>query len=72
MVGKTNSMVGYHLIAEGHSVHCWGLGDAVSPPAGPGQRPDNNNNININNIFGVSYKITIKSQPQVPYTVVLY
>ena len=41
------------------------------PPAGPGQCPDNNKHININ-IFGVSYKITIKSQAQVPYKVVPY
>ena len=69
-------MVGYHLMTKGHSVS-WGLGGAVltapppPPPAGPGQCPDNNKHININ-IFGVSYKITIKSQPQVPHKVVLY
>ena len=43
----------------------------MSRPAGPGQHPDNNNT-NNNNIFGVSHKITIKSQPQVPYKVVPY
>ena len=77
MVGETNSMVGYHVMTKCHSIQ---LGDegggAVSPPplppAGPGQCPDNNN-ININNkIFRVSYKITIKSQSQVPYKVVPY
>ena len=62
MVGETNSMVGYHLIAKGYIQISWDLGDAVSSPAGPGQHPDNSNNININkNIFGVSYKIKIKS-----------
>ena len=54
MVGETNSMVGYHSMAKCHSIQLWS-GGAVSPPAGPGQRP-NNNIINIinNNIFGVS------------------
>ena len=55
-------MVGYHLMTEGHSIQLRS-GGAV-PPAGPGQHPDNSNHINMN-IFGVSYKITIKSQPQV-------
>ena len=36
------------------------------------QHPDNNNYINIINIFRVFYKITIKSQSQVPYKVVPY
>ena len=36
MVGESNSMVGYHLMAEDHSVQL--TGGAVSPPAGPGQR----------------------------------
>ena len=62
MVGVTNSMVGYYLITEGHSIQLRSGGTV--PTAGPGQHPDNNNHININ-IFGVSYKITIKSQPQV-------
>ena len=62
MVGVTNSMVGHHLITESHSIQLRSGGTV--PQAGPGQRPDNNNHININ-IFGVSYKITIKSQPQV-------
>ena len=70
MVGETNYMVRYHLMTEGHSIQL-GSGGCCIPPAGPGQRPDNNNHININ-IFGVSYKITIKSQPQVPYKVVPY
>ena len=61
LVRETNSMVGYHLMTEGHSIQL-GSGGRYEPPAGPGQRPDNNN-ININNnIFRVSYKITIKSQ----------
>ena len=67
-------MVGYRLMTEGHSIQLGSGGccpPPPSPPAGPGQRPDNNNHININ-IFGVSYKITIKSQPQVPYKVVPY
>ena len=55
-------MVGYYLITEGHSIQLRSGGTV--PTAGPGQRPDNNNHININ-IFGVSYQITIKSQPQV-------
>ena len=77
MVGETSSVVGYHLLTEGHSIQLgsgWGGGGAMAPPPphppGPRQRPENNN-ININNnIFGVSNKITIKSQPQVPYKVV--
>ena len=79
MVGETSSVVGYHLLTEGHSIQLgsgWGGGGPPMgappppPPPGPRQRPDNNN-ININNnIFGVSNKITIKSQPQVPYKVV--
>ena len=72
MVGESNSMVGYHLMTEDHSIKL-GSGGAVSSTAGPGQRPDNNNNINIsNNIFRVSCKITIKSQSQVHYKVVPY
>ena len=40
MVGGTNSMVGYHLMDQGHSVklRAWGEG-AVRLPAGPGRRP---------------------------------
>ena len=59
MVEVTNSMVSYHLITEGHSIQLRSGGTVPTP--GPGQRPDINNHININ-IFGVSYKITIKSQ----------
>ena len=66
MVGETNSMVGYHLIIKGHSVQL-GSGGTVIPQSGPRQRPDNNNNTSINNIFGVFYKISIKSQSKVPY-----
>ena len=60
MVGETNSMVGYHLMAEDHSVQL-GYGTVSPPPAGPGQclhNDDNNNNNNntSNNIFGVSYQ----------------
>ena len=55
MVGETNSMVGYHLMTEGHSIQLGsGGGGTVSHPAGPGQHPDNNNT--NNNIFGVSQK----------------
>ena len=67
-------MVGYHLMTEGHSIQL-GSGRCCesTPPTGPGQHPDNNNNLNINNtIFRFSYKITIKSQPLVPYKVVPY
>ena len=46
-------------------------GTVPIPPADPGQHPANNNHIYIN-IFGVYYKITIESQPQVPYKVVPY
>ena len=55
MVGETNSMVGYHSMAKCHSIQLQS-GGAVSSPAGPGQRPNNNiiNIINNNNIFGVS------------------
>ena len=60
-------MVHYHLIIKGHLIQL-GSGE---PQAGPGQFPDNNNNTNINNnIFGASYKITIKSHSHVPYKVV--
>ena len=77
MVGETNSVVGYHLLTKGHSIQL-GSGRGECPP-GPRQRPDddddddddnNNNNNNNNNIFRVSNKITIKSQPEVPYKVV--
>ena len=47
-VGETNSMVDYHLMVEGNSDQLESVG-VVSPPAGPGQHPDNNNNIIINN-----------------------
>ena len=38
MVGETNSMVGYHLMAEDHSIQLgvWGRYDT---PAGAGQHP---------------------------------
>ena len=43
MMGETNSMVGYHLVAEDHSIQLgiWGGvgGGTVSPPAGAGQGP---------------------------------
>ena len=73
MVGETNSVVGYHLLTKGHSIQVGsrrGGGGTVAlpPPPGPRQRPDDSNN--INNIFRVSNKITIKSQPEVPYKVV--
>ena len=54
MVGETNSMVGYHLMTKDHSIQLGSGGTLWVPPASPGQYPDNNNNININNIFGVS------------------
>ena len=37
IVGETNSMVGYHLIAEGQSIQLGVLGGTVSPPAGLGK-----------------------------------
>ena len=46
MVGETNSMVGYHLMAEDHSVQL-GYGTVSPPPAGPGQCLNNDNNNNI-------------------------
>ena len=55
MVGETNSMVGYHLMAEGYSIQLGSGGGCCEPPtlppppAGPEQCPDNNNNVNINN-----------------------
>ena len=49
-VGETNSMVGYHLMVEGDSDQLESVG-AVTPPAGPGQHPDNNNNNNNNNVI---------------------
>ena len=56
MVGETNSMVGYHLMAEDHSVQL-GYGTvSPPPPAGPGQCLNNDN----------------KSQSQVPYEVIPY
>ena len=65
-------MVGYNLIIEGHSIQLGSRG-TVTPQAVLGQRPDNDNNTNINNnIFGVSYKISSKSQTQVPCKVVPY
>ena len=44
MMGETNSMVGYHLVAEDHSIQLgiWGGvggGGTVSPHAGAGQGP---------------------------------
>ena len=42
IVGETNSMVGYYLMAEGQSIQLgagWGGGNAVSPTAGPEQCP---------------------------------
>ena len=35
VVGETNSMVGYHLIAEGHSIQLW-FGERVSPQQAQG------------------------------------
>ena len=66
MVRETNSMIGYHLMSKGHSIQLGSGGGGTVPPlpTGSGQCPDNSNHVNIN-IFGVSYKITIKSQPQV-------
>ena len=42
MMGETNSMVGYHLVAEDHSIQLgvWvAWGGTVSPPAGAEQGP---------------------------------
>ena len=39
MVGKTNSMAGYHLMAEDHSIQLGVWGHCEPPPAGAGQRP---------------------------------
>ena len=63
MVGETNyGRLPFNDRRPFNSAGVWG--GAVSPPAGPEQHPDNNNNININNnIFRVSYTVTIKSQP---------
>ena len=33
LVGETNSMVGYHLMAEGHSIQLGVWGGAVNPPS---------------------------------------
>ena len=42
-------------MVEGYSVQLGSLAGRCEPsPAGPGQHPDNNNNINIRNIFRVS------------------
>ena len=38
MVGETNSMVGYHLMAKDHSIQL-GVCGVLTPPAGAGQRP---------------------------------
>ena len=47
---KTNSMLGQLLMAEGHSIQ---LGSGGRCEQGQGNVPDNNN-ININNILGIS------------------
>ena len=41
MIGETNSMVDYHVMAEGHSIQLgvWGGGGAVSLTAGTRQHP---------------------------------
>lgn len=40
MIGETNSMVDYHVMAEGHSIQLRvGGGGAVSLTAGTGQHP---------------------------------
>ena len=59
MVGETNSVVGYHFLTKGHSIQMGSGGLIVTIIL-----------IINNNIFRVSNKITIKSQPQVPYKVV--
>ena len=59
MVGETNSVVGYHLLTKGHSIQLGSGGLIITIIL-----------IINNNIFRVSSKITIKSQPQVPYKVV--
>ena len=44
MVGETNSMVGYHLMAEGHSIQLGVWVVLSAPPAGPGQHPGGGEN----------------------------
>ena len=47
MLGETNSMVGYHLMTEDHSIQLgvWGLGGgAVSPLADVVQHPGGSQN----------------------------
>ena len=39
VVGETNSMVGYHVMAGDHSIQCGVLGVLVSPAASAGQHP---------------------------------
>lgn len=39
MIGETNSMVDYHVMAEGHSIQLRVGGGAVSLTAGTGQHP---------------------------------
>ena len=44
MLGETNSVAGYHLMTEDHSIQLgvWGGGKAVSPLAGAEQDPGGN------------------------------
>ena len=46
MVGETNSMIGYHLKTEDHSIQLgvWEGGGTVSPPAGAMQHPGGSEN----------------------------
>ena len=46
MLGETNSMVGYHLMTEDHSIQLgvWGGGGAVSPLADVVQHPGGSQN----------------------------
>ena len=71
MVGETNSMVGYHLMAEGYSIQLGSGGGAVSPPPSHPHQQVQSSALIIT-IMLILIIITVKSQPQVPYKVVPY
>ena len=66
MVGEINSMVGYHLMTEGHSIQL-GSGERCDPPTGPGQRPDKNNTTTNNNIS--EFLIKSQSNPSLKFLI---